>query len=153
MTAVSAVAQDLLDAATAAIDAPSRRLVTVGQPTDPLASDAQLAVGFVRWFEGQPGLEQPTAPAQVYSPRTAEFLVRLVRPVHTSTSAADSDPAAITAASKAIVDEGSALVAAVYRWEPAGGDGSPFEKWVGPLAGVRPQGLVHAVQFLVHVST
>lgn len=149
---LSALSADLLATAAAALTAPpSRQIVYVGPPTDPLPDGDQLAVGWLRCFTGMPGLEQPSVGAQCWGPLTAEMIVRLVRCSPTSTGVADTDPEAMTAAARALMDEGEELRAGLRGWTPttfSHGD----DLWVGPLVAVRSSGLVFACQVTVHVA-
>lgn len=152
MTSAADIGDNLLAAAAAAIDSPpARRVFTVGAPTDPIEGE-QLAVGFSRYFTGEPGAPRPGPQSICNGPLVAEFVVRLLRCFPSSTQQADTPPAAILAATHALLGDADRLRLALRSWEPYEGV-SQGDVWVGDVIGYRPQGLAQALQVTVHVAT
>ncbi len=149
---VAELAASLLAAAAAAItDAPTRRVVTVGYPTDPLQNE-QLAVGWVRNFTGLPGQPQEGPDTTCWGPLIAEFQIRLTRCVLTSTNEADTPPATLEAAAVQVMGDAQAVRLALRDWAPFDGAGLQ-DTWVGGPIGYRPQGFAAGFVLPVHVAT
>lgn len=148
----AAIGRSLLAAAVAALDdPPKRRLFTVGAPTDPLDGE-QVAVGFARFFTGEPGAPRGGPDSICNGPLVAEFTLRVLRCFPTSTTVADSDPTAVGAAADRLIGDAEALRLALRAWEPYD-TASLGDVWVGDVIGFRPQGLAHAIAVTVHVAT
>lgn len=151
MTA-AATGEALLAFCAEALEAPpARRLFTVGAPTDPLEGE-QLAVGFARFFTGEPGAPRGGPESICNGPLVAEYVVRLLRCFPTSTTAEDSSPADVLATTRLLLADAEALRLALRAWEPTPAT-SMGDVWVGDVIGYRPQGLAQALQVTVHVAT
>lgn len=148
----SAHAASLLAAVVAAIpDPPARQVITTGAPRDPLQGE-QIAVGWIRNFNGVPGRPEGSAEAQCWGEQVAEFVVRLTRCITTATGVDDTPPAVLAAAATVAMNDAEAVRAALVGWRPLTGD-NPRDVWVGNPQGYQPQGFGVGWVLGVHAAT
>lgn len=152
---VTATAESLLAAVVDALtDPPTRQVVTVGNPTDPLKGE-QVAVGWVRNFAGVPGQESAAPGAACWAEQIAEFVIRVGRCVVTSTGEQDTAVATLRNGLTQISGDAEAVREALRSWVPprpedvTAGDA---DVWVGPTLAYRPQGLAAGFVIAVHAA-